>query len=87
MMTKRPEKGLLAGLWEFPSIIFEDNLNAKEKTSAVDSLLNDYGIPKSVIAKRKYVGEVILLNIEISLLIYSYNLLISMVDILLVVSF
>lgn len=58
LMTKRPEKGLLAGLWEFPSIVFQDNSDAKENKSVVDSLLSDFGIPSSFITKRKHIGEV-----------------------------
>lgn len=58
LMTKRPEKGLLAGLWEFPSIIFQENSDDKENKSAVDSLLSDFGIPSSFITKRKHIGEV-----------------------------
>ena len=63
-MTKRPEKGLLAGLWEFPSIIFQDNSHFKENKSVVDSLLSDFDIPPAIVAKRKHIGEV-----SISLLI------------------
>lgn len=58
LITKRPDKGLLAGLWEFPSIIFADNSSTKQNTLVIDSMLSKFGIPASVVKKRKYIGEV-----------------------------
>ncbi|KAM0339400.1 hypothetical protein ACHAPU_010965 [Fusarium lateritium] len=61
LIQKRPEKGLLAGLWEFPSQIIQDpkegNTPAKRRSKAlayVSKLAGEHG-GKAV--KPKYVGE------------------------------
>lgn len=68
LMTKRPEKGLLGGLWEFPSVTFGDNLSDKENILSVDSMLSDFGVPLSMVAKRKHIKEVIFIGKSTSLL-------------------
>ncbi|KAF5673343.1 g-specific adenine glycosylase [Fusarium heterosporum] len=61
LIQKRPEKGLLAGLWEFPSQIIQDpkdgNTPAKQRSKAlayVSKLASEHG-GKAV--KPKYVGD------------------------------
>ncbi|KAF4452761.1 hypothetical protein F53441_4473 [Fusarium austroafricanum] len=61
LIQRRPEKGLLAGLWEFPSYMLEDlkegNTPAKRRSKAltyVSNLADEHG-GKAV--KPKYMGE------------------------------
>ncbi|KFM66866.1 A/G-specific adenine DNA glycosylase, partial [Stegodyphus mimosarum] len=58
-MMRRPEKGLLAGLLEFPSIIFSEDASVKEQSSSVDQVLRELSIPINLFSSRKHIGEVI----------------------------
>ncbi|GIY77004.1 adenine DNA glycosylase [Caerostris darwini] len=59
LMVRRPEKGLLAGLLEFPCTIIPEEATLKEKSSLSESLIKELGLPKSVLSLRNCVGEVI----------------------------
>ncbi|GFU33607.1 adenine DNA glycosylase [Nephila pilipes] len=59
LMVRRPEKGLLAGLWEFPCVILPDEATEKAKSAGMNSLVKELGIPNSTLPSTKYVGEVI----------------------------
>ncbi|XP_050403169.1 adenine DNA glycosylase [Patella vulgata] len=54
LITQRPQKGLLAGLWEFPSQLITD-----ESCDITDTLNTKYGIVLSGDCKRLKVGEVV----------------------------
>ncbi|KAG8193187.1 hypothetical protein JTE90_005537 [Oedothorax gibbosus] len=57
-LTRRPEKGLLAGLWEFPSCIVSEDSDKGIK-SAFESIARELGVPTSVLSSKSFVGEVI----------------------------
>ncbi|KAJ4191558.1 hypothetical protein NW755_004742 [Fusarium falciforme] len=61
LVQKRPEKGLLAGLWEFPSYILQDsnegNTSAKRKSKALAYLSKIGGEHGHKTSKAKHVGE------------------------------
>ncbi|CAM8933514.1 unnamed protein product [Rhodiola kirilowii] len=40
ILVRRPEEGLLAGLWEFPSVPVHENIDLPAKRKAVDQFLN-----------------------------------------------
>lgn len=39
LLVKRPEEGLLAGLWEFPSVLLEGEADLNSRRKAIDSFL------------------------------------------------
>ncbi|GIX90026.1 adenine DNA glycosylase [Caerostris extrusa] len=45
-MVRRPEKGLLAGLLEFPCTIIPEEATLKEKSSLSESLIKELGASK-----------------------------------------
>ncbi|KAL2687086.1 hypothetical protein Neosp_004637 [[Neocosmospora] mangrovei] len=61
LVQKRPEKGLLAGLWEFPSYILQDsdegNTSAKRKSRALAYVSKIGGEHGHKTSKTKHVGE------------------------------
>jgi A/G-specific adenine glycosylase len=61
LVQKRPEKGLLAGLWEFPSYILQDakegNTPAKRRTKALACVSKLAGEHGSQAVKPKHVAE------------------------------
>ncbi|GMH38068.1 hypothetical protein BSKO_05952 [Bryopsis sp. KO-2023] len=65
LMVKRPEKGLLAGLWEFPTVSDIGEMDDKERKAAVVGMLDDrFGISveprgKFQLVERKDVGEAV----------------------------
>lgn len=56
-VTRRPEKGLLAGLWEFPSCIISED-TSKSNNIALESIIKELGVPTSVLSSKRSVGEV-----------------------------
>ncbi|KAF5001676.1 hypothetical protein FGRMN_843 [Fusarium graminum] len=83
LIQKRPEKGLLAGLWEFPSQIIQDpkdgNTPAKRRSKAlayVSKLASEHG-DKAV--KPKYMGELgsvpwLFSHIKLTMHVHSFTL-------------
>ncbi|XP_072026274.1 adenine DNA glycosylase-like [Amphiura filiformis] len=60
LITQRPQNGLLAGLWEFPSVTATDDTSEKRRHSAMDQyLLEDLQMEFNDKTKRRYVGEVV----------------------------
>lgn len=39
LLVKRPDKGLLAGLWEFPSVLLEGEVDSSSRRKMIDSFL------------------------------------------------
>lgn len=58
LMVRRPEKGLLAGLWEFPCAILPNDATSKVKSSIVESTVKELGVPNSAISGKTFIGEV-----------------------------
>lgn len=45
LLVKRPEEGLLAGLWEFPSVLLEGEAGLTSRRKAIDSfLIKSFGL-------------------------------------------
>ncbi|GBN62268.1 Adenine DNA glycosylase [Araneus ventricosus] len=59
LMVRRPEKGLLAGLWEFPCAILPDEAATKAKSSIIESTVKELGVPSSVLFSKRFIGEVV----------------------------
>ncbi|KAF8793610.1 Adenine DNA glycosylase like protein [Argiope bruennichi] len=59
LMVRRPEKGLLAGLWEFPCAILPDVTTSIERSQIIESAVKELGVPSSTLSCKKFVGEVI----------------------------
>lgn len=61
LITRRPEKGLLAGLWECPSCLVKDE-SPEGIESAVKSILKEFGLPLSLMSSKRSAGEVSIRN-------------------------
>ncbi|XP_022087850.1 adenine DNA glycosylase-like [Acanthaster planci] len=60
LLVQRPEKGLLAGLWEFPSVRMEDHWSVSERVKAIDAFLTkDLGMNMNEKRDRRTIGEVV----------------------------
>ncbi|KAB1209945.1 A/G-specific adenine DNA glycosylase [Morella rubra] len=74
LLVKRPDEGLLAGLWEFPSVLLDGEANLGTRREAVDRFLGkNFGLdPKKTcnIVFRKNVGEFVHIFTHIRLRIY-----------------
>lgn len=61
LLVKRPDEGLLAGLWEFPSVLLAGEADLVTRRKAIDQYLNKHFKinPKNTcdIVSREYVGE------------------------------
>lgn len=62
LVTRRPDKGLLAGLWEFPSCLASDESPEGIETT-IKSILKEFGLPISLLSSRISVGEVSINNV------------------------
>ncbi|XP_077986354.1 adenine DNA glycosylase-like [Glandiceps talaboti] len=60
-LVQRPEKGLLANMWEFPSMLLEKGDTEKERQVTMDTHLREKfpSINLDSCKKRSYVGEVV----------------------------
>ncbi|XP_045905032.1 adenine DNA glycosylase isoform X1 [Micropterus dolomieu] len=59
LLTQRPNKGLLAGLWEFPSLVLEEkNTEMKQKQALCAEISRILGTPLTE-SLLQYVGEVV----------------------------
>ncbi|PWA43898.1 A/G-specific adenine DNA glycosylase [Artemisia annua] len=74
LLVKRPEEGLLAGLWEFPSVPMDGEANVVTRRRAIDKFLNDsFGLnltKSSNIVEREEVGEYVHIFTHIRLKMY-----------------
>ncbi|XP_070564071.1 adenine DNA glycosylase-like [Ptychodera flava] len=61
LLVQRPDKGLLANLWEFPSVQVNAELSEKKRQIAMDSYLREKlpSIEVSTQRNRSYIGEVV----------------------------
>ncbi|XP_042238772.1 adenine DNA glycosylase-like [Homarus americanus] len=58
LLVQRPKKGLLANLWEFPSIALTDGDSHQEK-EVTEQLINQFAVPSSLSSSRIFVADVI----------------------------
>ncbi|XP_078657921.1 adenine DNA glycosylase-like isoform X1 [Branchiostoma floridae x Branchiostoma belcheri] len=60
LIVQRPETGLLAGLWEFPSVQLGSDGQSETRKSLIDSYLKEtLGLTFEDVEKRTHVGEVV----------------------------
>ncbi|XP_053549548.1 adenine DNA glycosylase isoform X2 [Bombina bombina] len=59
MIVRRPSTGLLAGMWEFPSMLLEKELAAKDGASTVCQRLQDLTGQTVQLKELQYTGEVV----------------------------
>ncbi|KAI3781716.1 hypothetical protein L2E82_11739 [Cichorium intybus] len=71
LLVKRPEEGLLAGLWEFPSVSLKgEEADLVERREAIDEFLkNSFGLKLDIVA-REEVGEYVHIFTHIRLKMY-----------------
>lgn len=74
LLVKRPDDGLLAGLWEFPSVLLDGEADLATRREVIDHFLkNNFGLDTKQtcnIAFRKNVGEFVHIFSHIRLKIY-----------------
>lgn len=73
LLVKRPDKGLLAGLWEFPSVPLIGDVDLVTRKYAIDQLLKSFDLePGSTcnVVLRKDVGEYVHVFSHIRLKMY-----------------
>lgn len=73
LLVKRPDKGLLAGLWEFPSVPLIGDVDFVTRKDAIDKLLKSFDLePGSTcnVVLRKDVGECVHVFSHIRLRMY-----------------
>lgn len=74
LLVKRPEEGLLAGLWEFPSVPLDGEADLVTRRRAIDDFLKkSFGLKlnsKSNIVAREEVGEYVHIFTHIRLKMY-----------------
>lgn len=74
LLVKRPDEGLLAGLWEFPSVLLAGEADLVTRRKAIDQYLNKHFRlnPRKTcdIVSREYVGENIHVFTHIRLKMY-----------------
>ncbi|XP_056389077.1 adenine DNA glycosylase isoform X2 [Hyla sarda] len=59
LLVQRPQKGLLAGMWEFPSMLLEKALTVKEREDVLRSRLQEVTGCEAPEQDPHYVGEVV----------------------------
>lgn len=82
LLAKRPEQGLLAGLWEFPSVSVAAEASADDRRQALDSLLDDMGLGGVVgrswrVVHRRDVGSVMHIFSHIRMTLHVEHLLVE----------
>lgn len=74
LLVKRPDEGLLAGLWEFPSVLLDGEADVVNRREAMDQFLNKHFRidPRKTckIVFREHVGEFVHVFSHIRLKIY-----------------
>lgn len=82
LLVKRPDEGLLAGLWEFPSVSLDGEADSSTRRESIDSLLSkNFGLePKKnfEIVNREDVGDFIHVFTHIRLKIYVEHLVLCL---------
>ncbi|KAM6590323.1 hypothetical protein CsatA_012928 [Cannabis sativa] len=82
ILVKRPDEGLLAGLWEFPSVLLEGEANLVTRRKMINQYLrNNFGldIRKSCkVVLREHVGEFVHIFSHIRLKIYAELLVVHL---------
>lgn len=58
LMQQRPKDGLLAGLWEFPSVVLPDPQSILKNEECQLDKLKELGIKPSIAKRKKHVGAV-----------------------------
>ena len=75
ILVKRPDEGLLAGLWEFPSVLLDGEAGLVTRRKAIDQYLkNNFGFDTRKtcqIVLREHVGEFVHVFSHIRLKIYT----------------
>ncbi|XP_018113826.1 adenine DNA glycosylase isoform X2 [Xenopus laevis] len=59
LIVQRPSSGLLAGMWEFPSILLHNDLTEKDQKHSLLKLLQDLSGHSVPLKKLQYKGEVV----------------------------
>ncbi|XP_029474045.1 adenine DNA glycosylase isoform X2 [Rhinatrema bivittatum] len=59
LLTQRPSSGLLAGMWEFPSLLSEAQLSAEEQEQALAEHLAAVTGQTGAVRGLRYIGEVV----------------------------
>ncbi|CAA0806584.1 A/G-specific adenine DNA glycosylase [Striga hermonthica] len=84
LLVKRPEEGLLAGLWEFPSVLLEGEANLASRRKAIDGFLKQsFGLDVKKSCKvviREEVGECVHVFTHIRLKMYIELLVLHVSD-------
>ncbi|KVI11470.1 adenine DNA glycosylase [Cynara cardunculus var. scolymus] len=71
LLVKRPEEGLLAGLWEFPSVSMNGEADVVTRRQAIDDFLkSSFGLSSSNVIEREEVGEYVHIFTHIRLKMY-----------------
>lgn len=71
LLVKRPDEGLLAGLWEFPSVLLAGEADLVTRREEIDKYLNKhFRLNPCDIASREYVGEYVHVFSHIRLKMY-----------------
>ncbi|PON79516.1 A/G-specific adenine glycosylase MutY [Parasponia andersonii] len=82
ILVKRPDEGLLAGLWEFPSVLLDGEADLVTRKKAVDHYLkNNFGFDVRKTCKivlREHVGEFVHIFSHIRLKIYAELLVVHL---------
>lgn len=82
LLVKRPHKGLLAGMWEFPSVVLNKESEASTRREAIDHLLKKsfklHPGPACNVVTRENVGEYVHVFSHIRLKMYIELMLIQL---------
>ncbi|XP_050125268.1 adenine DNA glycosylase isoform X1 [Malus sylvestris] len=71
LLVKRPDEGLLAGLWEFPSVLLAGEADLVTRREEIDKYLNKhFRLNPCDIVSREYVGEYVHVFSHIRLKMY-----------------
>ena len=76
LIVQRPNKGLLAGLWEFPNLVLQTDWTESEMNSEARRFLKDtIGVDADHISVKKKLGEVthIFSHVHHKYIVYSYQ--------------
>lgn len=73
LLVKRPNEGLLAGLWEFPSVMLDGEAQEATRRKAMDQFLKSFKIDSKKncrVVSREHVGECVHVFTHIHLTMY-----------------